>query len=122
MTQYYLALCVASPRPVKAPLLKLFRAHPQAGHIPEKDLQPIVLCVGEQEKVAAQGVAQQLIAHQTIQAIETFAHVGCARRHVDSRCRAHPEHRLQPLEYGHQLSQRLRIEAATNFYSATVGQ
>jgi hypothetical protein len=42
VTQYYLALCVASRRPVKAPLLKLFRAHPQTGRIPEKDLQTIV--------------------------------------------------------------------------------
>jgi hypothetical protein len=46
VTQYYLALCVASRWPVKAPLLKLFRAHPQAGRIPEKDLQPIDPAVG----------------------------------------------------------------------------
>jgi hypothetical protein len=107
---------------VKSSLLKPFRANPKSAAIPENDLQPIVLCVRKQKEMAAQGVAQQLIAHQTIQPINPFAHVRCARRHVDPRCRAHSEHGLQPLKYGYQLRQRLRIEAATNFYSAAVDQ
>jgi hypothetical protein len=105
-----------------AAFLELFRAHPQTGRIPEQNLQTIALRVRKEKQVAAQGIAQQLIAHQTIQAVEPLAHVGCARRKINPRRRAQTEHRLQPLKNSHQLSQRRSIEAATDFYSATVGQ
>jgi hypothetical protein len=45
-----------------------------------------------------EGIAQELIAHQTIQAVEAVAHVGCARRKINPRRRAQAEHRLQPLK------------------------
>jgi len=89
---------------------------------PDKNLQPIALRIRKEEEVAAQGIAQQLIADQTIQAIEPFAHIRRTRCKINPRRRAHPEHRLQPLKHSHQLSQRRSIEAATDFYSATVGQ
>jgi hypothetical protein len=122
LTEHDFALRATRFRPVKSAFLKFFRAHPQAGRIPEKNLQTIALRVRKEKQVAAQGIAQQLIAHQTIQAVEPLAHVGCARRKINPRRRAHAEHRLQPLKHSHQLSQRRSIEAATDFYSATVGQ
>jgi hypothetical protein len=76
----------------------------------------------KRERGGRSGIAQQLIAHQTIQAVEPLAHVGCARRKINPRRRAQAEHRLQPLKHSHKLRQRRRIEAATHFHSATVGQ
>src|SRR5258707_7642373 len=82
MTQHYLVLCWVGLRPVKAALLEPFCANPKSAAIPEDYLQPIALCVRKQKEVAAQRITQQLIAHQTMQTVKPFAHVGCARRHV----------------------------------------
>ena len=43
--------------------------------------------------MAAQRVAPQAIAHQTIQTIEAKPHVGVARGYIDARRRANAEHR-----------------------------
>jgi hypothetical protein len=119
MAQRYLGLCDVWLGPVKAALLKPFCANPKSAAIPENDLQPIALCVRKQKEVAAQGIAQQLISHQTMQTIKPFAHVCCARRHVYPCGRAHPEHRLQPLKYSYQSRQGIRIETAADLHSAT---
>src|SRR5665213_2381575 len=111
MTQHYLVLRCVWLRPMKASLLKPFCANPQASRIPENDLQPITLCVRKQKEMATQGVAQQLIAHQTIQTIKPFAHVRCPRRQVDPRSRAHSEHGLRSFQNADQLLQYSSIES-----------
>ena len=50
--------------------------------------------VRKEKEVAAQGIAQQLIADQTIQAIKPFAHIRRTRCKINPRRRAQAEHRL----------------------------
>lgn len=68
--------------------------------------------------MAAQGIAQQMIADQTIQASKPFAHVPCARRQIDTRSRAHSEHDLRSFQNADQLLQYSSIESTLHFDSA----
>src|SRR6516225_3619761 len=61
-----------------------------------QQLQAIAPRVGEQENMAALGIAAQMIAHQTIQTIKSLAHVRGSGGHVDPRRWPKSEHRPTP--------------------------
>src|SRR5664279_4036830 len=61
-----------------------------------QQLQPIAPRIGEQEDVAALGIARQMVAHQTVQTIKSLAHVRGSGRHVDPRRWPKSEHRPTP--------------------------
>src|SRR5215471_13047330 len=58
-----------------------------------QQLQAIAPCIGEQEHVAALGIAAQMVAHQTVQTIKSLAHVRGSGGHVDPRRWPKSEHR-----------------------------
>lgn len=118
----HLALLGIIRRPVKAASLDSFRANPKSRAIEKQYLQPILLRVGKQKHMAAHRVAQQLIAHQAIQAIEAFAHIRSARRKVDARRRAQAEHALRPIQQTHQTLQRGCIKPAPHCDPPPVGE
>ena len=47
--------------------------------------------IGEQKQMAAQRVVSELIAHQPIQPIESFAHIDCVHAKIDAGSRAEAE-------------------------------
>src|SRR6202451_583186 len=57
-----------------------------------QQLQAIAPRIGEQENVAALGIAAQMVAHQTVQSIKSLAHVRGSRGHVDPRRWPKSEH------------------------------
>src|ERR1017187_7735667 len=61
-----------------------------------QQLQTIAPRIGEQENVAALGIAAQMVAHQTVQTIKSLAHVRGSGGHVDPRCWPKSEHRPIP--------------------------
>src|SRR6202161_3769105 len=61
-----------------------------------QQLQAIAPRIGEQENVAALGIAAQMVAHQTVQSIKSLAHVRGSRGHVDPRRWPKSEHRPIP--------------------------
>jgi transposase len=67
-------------------------------------------------------IAAQMIAYQTVEAIEILAHVRRAGCNIYPRRRSKPEHRLRPVQYGQQALQRFRIESPTHFDPAPAPQ
>src|ERR1700745_108675 len=62
----------------------------------DQELQPIAPRIGEQEDMAALRIAGQAVAHQTVQTIESFAHVRGSGGYVDPRRWPKSEHRPTP--------------------------
>jgi hypothetical protein len=60
-------------------------------------------------------IAAQMIAYQTVQAIEVLPHIRRAGCNIYPRCRSKAEHRLRPVQYGQQALQCPRIESTTHF-------
>src|ERR1700675_4897089 len=87
-----------------------------------QQLQTIAPRIGEQENVAALGIAAQMVAHQTVQTIKSLAHVRGSRGHVDPRRWPKSEHRLSLVQHRQQALQCGRIEAPVHFDPASVGQ
>src|SRR5919108_3385320 len=92
LAQHHFALSGFRLRPAKAPLLQTLGANPQSAAIPEQQLQPIPLRVREDEDVPAQRLQLQLIAHQAVETLEAFTHVGAPRRQVDPRRQPYAKH------------------------------
>src|SRR5260370_26287016 len=61
-----------------------------------QQLQAIAPRIGEQENVAALGIAAQMVAHQTVQTIKSLPHVRGSGGHVDPRRWPKSEHRPIP--------------------------
>src|ERR1035438_6982024 len=61
-----------------------------------QQLQAIAPRIGEQENVAALGIAAQMVAHQTVQTIKSLPHIRGSGRHVDPRRWPKSEHRPTP--------------------------
>src|SRR5215471_18816421 len=85
MTQHNLDFSLSRLRPAKSPAGQFFRADPQPASVPHEQLQPVALCITKQEHMATERRALQAIAHQTIQAFESFAHIGRSHRKIDPR-------------------------------------
>jgi hypothetical protein len=66
-------------------------------------------------RVAAQRIALQPVANQSIQTLEALAHVRSTRRRINPRRRTKAEHCLQPLQHSHQSRQRRCVKALANF-------
>src|SRR6185369_12501714 len=86
----------ASPRcclrPVKSPTLQALRADPQSAAVPHQRLQSGLRAIGEQKQMSTQRIVPELIAHQSEQSFEAFAHVHRLGPEIDLRCRAKAEH------------------------------
>jgi len=61
-----------------------------------QQLQAITSRIGEQENVAALGIAAQMVAHQTVQTIKSLPHVRGSGGHVDPCRWPKSEHRPIP--------------------------
>src|ERR1700685_2930146 len=61
-----------------------------------QQLQAIAPRIGEQENVAALGIAAQMVAHQTVQTVKSLAHVRGSGGHVDPRRWPKAEHHPIP--------------------------
>ena len=72
--------------------------------------------------MAARGIAFQPVAHQTVKAVESLAHVRCTQGHVDPGSRPKSEQRLHLVQYSQQTLQCRRIESRTNFDPATASR
>jgi len=88
--------------------------------IPEQQLQPVALCIGENKNMSAQGLTKQTVAHHAVQSFESLAHVGRSRRQVDASRWPQTEHRLGGFQHTDELLQRDRIKAALHFDPASV--
>src|SRR5208283_118786 len=78
-------------------------------------LQTVPPPIGEDEHVPAQRVRLQPLAHQTVQPLETFAHVRRPRRQIDARRRPPAEHASAPFDHAPQRAERRRVEPALYF-------
>src|SRR5277367_6951473 len=85
------SLC-ARFRPPETSLLHALGAYPQPAAIPEQKFQPIALRVGKQKNVAAQRIARQPVAHQTVESFKSLAHVRRSGGKIDARGRPDAEH------------------------------
>src|SRR6476646_4132447 len=78
--------------PVESPALQPLRADPQSAAIPHQRLQSGLRAIGEQKQMPTQRIVPELIAHQSEQSFEAFAHVHRLGPEIDLRCRAKAEH------------------------------
>ena len=108
---------------MEASPLQPLGADPQAAAIPEQRFEPGVRAVSEQEQMAAQGVLAQVVAHQTKESIEAFAHVHGFDAEVDLGCQAESEHvGLRRLYDSNQSGQFLLAVEPAAFDAPAVGQ
>ena len=110
MTQDDLALRIAGLRPGEAPFLQPLGVDPESASIPDEGLQPIALGIAKQEQVRAKRLTRQLIPDQTVQPLETLAHVGDSGGQIDPCGWTQSKHALDPLQCIHQALERIRIE------------
>src|ERR1035438_1250320 len=75
-----------------------------------QQLQAIAPRIGEQENVAALGIAAQMVAHQTVQTIKSLAHVRGSGGHVDPRRWPKSEH--HPIPMSNTVSRRSSVAAS----------
>lgn len=75
-----------------------------------QQLQAIAPRIGEQENVAALGIAAQMVAHQTVQTIKSLAHVRGSGGNVDPRRWPKSEHSPYPLS--NTVSRRSSVAAS----------
>src|SRR3954451_22421818 len=108
--------------PPKTALVQFLRTDPQTATVIHDQFQAVAPRIRENENVPALRSAAQMIAHQTVETIEVLAHVRRAGCNIYPRRRSKPEHRLRPVQYGHQPLQRSCIKAATHFDPASAAQ
>ena len=75
-----------------------------------KVVQPIALAVAEQEQAPAQRLARQSVPDQTVQALETLAHVGDSSGQIDACGWTQSKHGLHALQRTHRSLERVRIK------------
>ena len=68
-------------------------ADPQAAAVEVQNLQPVAKPIRKQEQMAAERIELESACDKPMQSRETQPHVGCARGHINPRCRAQNEHR-----------------------------
>lgn len=78
--------------------------------------------VGEQEKMAAQWVEAQLVANQTVEALEAFPHIDGFEAEVDLCCWTESEHTLCSFGYAQELSESGFGEGPTGFNATAIGE
>lgn len=70
----------------------------------------------------AHRVAQQLVAHQAVEAVEALAHTVGPRRKVDACRRAQAEHPLRLVQQADQALERGRVKGALHPDPPPAGQ
>ena len=79
--------------PVKATTFEPFAANPESASVPKKDFQTCARGVGKGEEMAGKGLLAEAGADQCGKAVETLAHVGCARNQKDASRRTCGNHK-----------------------------